>query len=111
MHGWIRDFPAAITICDRDGTITEMNEKACQNFAKYGGADLIGTSVYACHPPYAVEKIKHMLATGEKNAYTIQKQGIKKLIYQQPWYDNGEIAGVVEMSLEIPADMKHYDRD
>ncbi len=111
MQDWVKNFPGAITICDKDGKITLMNDKSCQTFAKYGGEKLIGTSIFDCHPPHAVEKIKHMLATGERNAYTITKQGINKLIYQQPWYENGEIAGVVEMSLEIPTDMKHYDRD
>ncbi len=27
------------------------------------------------------------------NAYTIEKNGIKKLIHQTPWFENGEYTG------------------
>ena len=49
-------------------------------------------------------------AGGENNAYTIEKGPLRKLIYQTPWYEKGEIAGLVEFSLEIPAEMPHYVR-
>jgi len=32
------------------------------------------------------------------------------LIYQSPWYQNGEFAGLVEISLEIPEQMPHFVR-
>ncbi len=111
MHDWIKDFPAAITVCDTDGIILEMNAKACATFASEGGAALIGTSLYACHNPHSVAAIKEMLATGGKNVYTIEKRGVKKLIYQHPWYQDGQIAGLVEISLEIPQTMAHHVRD
>jgi hypothetical protein len=44
------------------------------------------------------------------NADTIEKNGVRKLIYQAPWYDSGEFGGMVELSLEIPFDMPHYVR-
>ncbi len=37
--------------------------------------------------------------------YTIEKQGIKKLIYHTPWRKNGQIMGVVEFSMENPLEM------
>jgi len=45
------------------------------------------------------------------NIYTLEKDGIKKLIYQAPWYEGGEYAGVVELSVEIPFEMPHFVRD
>ena len=39
-----------------------------------------------------------------------EKNGVKKLIYQTPWYENGEFMGLVEFSLEIPFEMPHYIR-
>lgn len=110
MHEWIKEFPAAITVCDKDAIVIDMNQKSIATFAKYGGAELIGTSLYDCHPPYACDKIREMLKSGESNAYTIEKQGVRKLIYQQVWFQNGEIAGLVEISIELPREMKHYDR-
>ena len=44
------------------------------------------------------------------DAYTIQKNGVKKLIYQAAWRENGEVAGPVEISMVIPEDMTHYIR-
>ena len=44
------------------------------------------------------------------NAYTIEKNGVKKLIYQVPWYDGEEFGGLIEFSLPIPFDMPHYVR-
>jgi hypothetical protein len=54
--------------------------------------------------------MKRLLETGETNAYTIEKKGVKKLIYQAPWYEDGQYGGFVELSLEIPAQMPHFIR-
>ena len=43
--------------------------------------------------------------------YTIEKNGIKKMIYQTPWYENGEYMGFTELSLVIPMEMKHFKRN
>jgi hypothetical protein len=51
-----------------------------------------------------------MLAAGEKNIYTIEKNGVRKLIYQSPWFSNGSYAGFVELALEIPWEMPHFIR-
>jgi len=51
-----------------------------------------------------------MLETGESHSYTIEKKGVKKLIHQQPWFVDGKVAGIVEMSFVITLDMKHYVR-
>lgn len=110
MHEWIKHFAAAITVIDKEGIIIDMNDKACVTFAAYGGANLIGTSLYDCHKPSSVITIKEMLASGKNNVYTIEKNGVKKLIYQQPWYRDGELGGMVEISLELPAEIPHHAR-
>jgi hypothetical protein len=109
-HIWVDGFPGAVTVCGMDGTILEMNDRAKETFAKYGGAALIGKDLRDCHPPAARARIDAMLATGEPNAYTIEKNGIRKLIYQVPWFIDGKRAGLVELSLEIPAEMPHFKR-
>jgi len=45
------------------------------------------------------------------NVYTTEKAGVKKLFYQAPWYEGGEYAGVVELSVEIPFEMPHFVRE
>lgn len=98
----------AVTVCDRDGVILFMNKKARETFAKHG--DLIGKNLFECHNESSKAKIRNMLATGESNSYTISKGGLKKMIYQTPWRKNGEIAGMVEISMVIPEEMPHYVR-
>jgi hypothetical protein len=110
-NGWVQHFPAAITVCDSEGVILEMNERALKSFAAEGGAGLIGTNVLDCHPEPARTTLKSMLASRRQNVYTIQKAGIKKLIYQSPWYRNGVYAGFVELSLPLPESIPHFDRD
>lgn len=109
-HDWIREFPAAVTVCDREGIILAMNERASVTFAADGGAALIGTNVLACHPEPSRTKLAGMLAAGQANVYTIEKAGQRKLIYQSPWYERGEYRGFVELSLPIPAVMPHFKR-
>lgn len=105
---WAEAIDCAVTICDADCRILFMNEKSRETFARHG--DIIGHDLMQYHPTHAQEKIRHMLATGETNAYTIEKNGLRKLIYQTPWRRNGKVAGLVEFSIILPADMPHYVR-
>ena len=107
---WIKEFPAAVTVCDEHGIILDMNDKAAKTFEQDGGRTLIGSNMLDCHPEHARIKTEKLLAEREKNVYTIEKNGIKKLIYQSPWYRNGLYAGFVELSLEIPFAMPHFIR-
>lgn len=110
MDRWISEFPGAITICDDNGIILYMNEKAGLTFQKEGGKSLIGKNLLNCHPEPARSKLADMLKHQKAHAYTIEKKGVKKLIYQTPWYENGLYKGFVELSLELPADMPHFVR-
>lgn len=107
---WAAGFPGAITVTDINGIIIEMNEKACKTFEKYGGKALIGTNLLQYHSEKSQEIIKHIISTGETNTYTIEKNEIKKLIYQAAWYQDGKIKGLVEISVEIPFEMPHFIR-
>jgi hypothetical protein len=40
-HAWIEEFPGAITVCDPQGIILEMNARAAESFQKDGGKELI----------------------------------------------------------------------
>lgn len=105
---WADDVDYAVTICDADCNILYMNSRSRSTFAKHG--DIIGKNLMDCHPPKAQEKIREMLRDGSSNAYTITKNGLRKLIFQSPWKIDGKIAGLVETSMVLPADMPHFDR-
>lgn len=110
MNDWIREAAMSVTVCDRGGVILEMNERARKTFEKSGGGELVGKNLLDCHPEPAKTKVREMLAKPYTNAYTIEKNGVKKLIYQAPWHKDGQYAGIVELSLEIPLDMPHFVR-
>jgi transcriptional regulator with PAS, ATPase and Fis domain len=106
---WWKEFPGAVTVCDRDGVILEMNRKAVTTLGN--GKSLVGTSILDCHPEPARSKVRALLSSGRTNVYTIEKKGVRKLIYQSPWFENGEMRGLVELSLELPDPLPHHVRD
>lgn len=109
-NDYFKEVPFAVTICDEKGVLLEMNDKSSATFARHGGAELIGHSMLDCHPEHAQQKIRSMLENHNVNAYTIEKEGQKKLIYQSPWFENGEFKGLIELSLVLPDDMPHFVR-
>jgi transcriptional regulator with PAS, ATPase and Fis domain len=109
-NAWIEEFPGAVTVCDEKGTIIEMNEGSARSFAEDGGAALIGKNILDCHPEPARTKLAEMMAGRRTNVYTIEKNGAKKLIYQAPWFRDGEYRGFIELSLEVPFEMPHFVR-
>jgi hypothetical protein len=64
-----------------------------------------------CHNERTRKKLTHLMEKRETNIYTIEKGGIKKLIYQTPWYEEGQYRGFLELQLEIPLGMSHFARD
>ncbi len=108
---FIEHMDGCMIVSDAEGNIIYMNEKEANNLKDEGGRSLIGKNLFDCHKESSNEKIRHILATGEKNIYTIEKKGKKKLIYQAPWYAGDAIGGLVELSLEIPFEMPHFIRD
>lgn len=109
---WISGFPGAVTVSDRAHTVVYMNEVAAETWASRGGKALEGTSLLDCHGPRARKIIEELLATGGSNVYTVEKQGVKKLIHQSAWRNSdGEVAGLIEMSLVLPPDLPHFKRD
>ena len=108
---WTKEFPCAITVVDTEGMILEMNDRSAATFAADGGRELIGKSVLACHPEPALTKLKDQLAHPKPNIYTIEKAGLRKMICQIPWYRAGLFAGLVELSIELPAEIPHFKRD
>ena len=109
-HAWIEEFPGAITVCDPEGIILEMNARSAETNQGDGGKELIGTNLLNCHPEPARAKLEKMMETRQANVYTIEKKGVKKLVYQTPWYQDGQYMGFVELIVEIPFQMPHFVR-
>ena len=108
---WTDGFLGAITVCDREGIVVYMNDLSKKQFAKTDDGNLVGQTLIDCHPEPARTMLKKMLAEPNPNSYTIEKNGIRKMIHQTPWMENGEFKGVVEISFEIPMELPHHKRD
>ena len=80
MYEWADEMNCAVTVCDTQGIILYMNEKACRTFAGHG--NLIGRNLFDCHSPKSQEKIRELLETGGVNAYTIEKKGVRKMSFR-----------------------------
>lgn len=109
-NDWIKEFPGAVTICDIDGKIIYMNDKSASVFKEDGGLQLIGGNLFDCHSDVSNRIIRELISHKKINVYTIEKNGTKKMIYQSPWFENGEMKGLVELSFEIPFEMPHHKR-
>lgn len=107
---WTKNLSAAVTVCNNNGIIIYMNDKAAKSFEEKGGYKLIGTSLFDCHSEQSNKIINELLREGKSNSYTIEKRGVKKMIYQTPWYENETVMGLVEIVFEIPFDMPHHIR-
>lgn len=106
---WAEGMNCAVTVCDAEGMITHMNARARETYKKHG--DLIGKNLFDCHGERAAGIIRGLLASGGSNAYTIHKNGQKKMIYQTAYTGkDGSVAGLVEISMVIPEEMPHYVR-
>jgi transcriptional regulator with PAS, ATPase and Fis domain len=107
---WIEQLDGNVIVSDAEGKIIYMNEKALMHYEKDGGINLIGKDLLECHNESSRRKIMEIMTSGQKNVYTIEKKGKKKIIYQSPWFLNSEFRGIVEFSLEIPVEMPHFIR-
>ena len=108
---WVKEFEGAISVCDAAGIMLEMNDAAAAAFAKDGGRALLGTNILDCHPEPSRTKFQKLLESRAANVYTIEKNGRRKLIYQAPWYENGQYRGLVEIALPLPDNIPHFNRD
>lgn len=109
MIPFLEEADIAVTVCDTEGNILDLNQQSREVNQK-PGQDLVGQNILDCHPEPARTKLLQMMQHQVKNVYTIEKKGKKKLIYQIPWYKDGEYAGFVELSMVIPFDMPHKVR-
>jgi len=111
INNWFKVFPGAITVTDADGSVIEMNEQSAEMFKNDGGYEVMGRNAITCHPEPTQTKVREMYESQKPNIYSIQKNGKNQLIYQTPYFLEGEFAGFVEICLHLPEEIPHFDRD
>ncbi len=108
---WFKVFPGAITVTDEKGTILQMNDQSADMFKEDGGYTIIGRNAITCHPEPTQTKVRKIYESEQPNIYSIQKNGVKQLVYQAPYFVDGDFAGVVEICLKLPEEIPHFNRD
>ncbi|MEI7492425.1 MAG: PAS domain-containing protein [Bacteroidota bacterium] len=111
MEEWIEKLDGSVIVTDLGGKVIYANSMAERTFVKPGELSLLGRDLMGCHNENSKKIIGRIMDEKVKNVYTIEKKGKKKLIYQTPWIVDGELRGLVELSLEIPFDMPHFVRE
>lgn len=105
IFDFFKEINVSITVSDTDGNVVYMNDKSKCVFS-----DMVGKNMMSCHKQSSQETIKRLIAEKQTNVYTIQKGDVRKMIYQTPWYVEGEIKGLIEYSIVLPDEMPHYQR-
>ncbi len=92
----------AVVICNLEHDIIYMNPAAAERYAKSGGADLVGKSIFDCHNAHSVEMIKKVVSwfgeSKEHNRiYTFHNQKENKDVYMVALRDtDGALIGYYE---------------
>ena len=86
---WAKELNCSITVCDKNGIIVYMNDRAVEQYKKHG--NLVGKNLFDCHNEHAMGIIRRLLAEGGTNSYTIEKNGVHKMIFQSAWTENGDL--------------------
>jgi hypothetical protein len=108
--GWFEDLPCSVTVCDKRYKILYLNGRSAEVNASDGGKTLVGKNLLDCHPPDARAKLVKVMASGKPNVYTTEKKGVKKVIFQGHWKKRGRVAGLVEITFELPRHTPHFVR-
>ena len=103
---WADEILCAVTVSDLEGNIVYMNKRSHEN-----GETMEGRNMMPCHSERSQAIIRDMIEGDHTHCYTITKHGRRKLIFQTPWHVDGVVKGLVELSMVLPDDMPHYDRD
>jgi len=51
------------------------------------------------------------METQTSNTYIIECKGVRKLVHQEPWYDQESFAGLVETVIVLPAELEIKKRE
>lgn len=107
---WAEEFNGAITVCNCEGIIVYMNKFSVKQFAKYGGEKLLGSNLLDCHSETSKSKIREMLKAPAENMYITEKNGVRKIIFQTPWMQDGQFSGLVELFFLFSQDVPLFVR-
>ena len=93
---------APVMMCDLDHTIVYMNPAAAKEYRKFGGEQMVGQSLLACHNPQSnerIEQVVHWFAEDRSNnmIYIVRNEKANKDVYMVALRNAaGELIGYYE---------------
>ena len=111
MTDWTREFPGAVTVCDRHGVITQMNEKSAKAFEADGGRALLGTNLLAATRSRPAARWPTCSRIRASTPTRLRSAACGSSSTRHPGIATASIQGLVELSLEIPVSMPHFVRE
>lgn len=111
MSFWVNSFPAEIIVCDPDGNIVEMNQKAILLYQEEGGEAMVGRNIFDHHEEPSRSQVKSVVNQRKTTIYTAEQGGNKKLVCIAPWFQQDEYAGFTLLVLDLPAHLKNIIKD
>lgn len=105
---YLENAAFSATVCDKEGIVLYQNA-----IARKRDGEVRGKNLFNCHGAKSAEKIRHMMETGMSNSYQIIHNSKHFFIHHTPWFaePSGEVSGLIEFEIEIPADCPTYNRD
>lgn len=107
----------SVVICNLEHEIIYMNPAGMQNYAKWGGEQLLGQNLLNCHNPQSVEKIKKVVewfaASPENNiVYIFHNEKKNKDVYMIALREGEKLIGYYEKhEFRNREEMKLYGMD
>lgn len=111
MCDWVEEFPGMISVCDVDGKLLVLNKQIAEYFSSTGGKKLIGTNLFDCHGQMSGEEIRHLMKQKMTDVYIAEENGGHELVIHSPWFNKGEYAGLVEITLPLEGEIKVRKRN
>ncbi len=88
-----------------------MNEQASRAFEKEGGYDLIGKNVWIVIPNLPDQNLKVFMPLPVKMSIPFRNTERNGWFTKHPISLGVNLAGLVELGLDLPEDMPHFNRD
>jgi transcriptional regulator with PAS, ATPase and Fis domain len=110
QDSWWNEIDAAVTVTDARGVIQWMNEASEEQFSDDGGRELLGTSVFDCHPEPSLTMVRDLYKTRRSNHYVVRKGERLSAVHQIPRFDGETFQGFVEIVCPLPGQLYEVER-
>lgn len=98
---FLKEADIIVSVCDKDGIITYLNDKARYYFQEPDMPELLGSDIMDCHPEPSKSRFKEMMTTHETQSIIKGEGDKKRVIHQTPFYNKGVFEGYIEIIIPL----------